>query len=64
MHRLYIQRRKLPKDTFFFGLGKKKFNLKDIYLYYVFLIFTILKFEQRQLLLECIETYSLKTDTL
>ena len=46
MHRLYIQRRKLPKDTLFFGLGKKKFNLKDIYLYYVFLIFTILKFEQ------------------
>ena len=33
MHRLYIQRRKLPKDTLFFGKGKKKFNLKVIYLY-------------------------------
>ena len=28
MHRLYIQRRKLPKDTLFFGKGKKKFNPK------------------------------------
>ena len=40
MHRLYIQRRKLPKDTLFFGSGKKKFNLKTFTctLYYVFLI--------------------------
>ena len=30
MHMLYIQRRKLPKDTLFFGKGKKKFNLKSL----------------------------------
>ena len=36
MHRLYIQRRKLPKDILFFGKGKKKFDLKGIYLYMFF----------------------------
>ena len=53
MSMVYNQRKKLHKDTLFFGYGKRKFKLKAISLF--------LKFEQRRLLRECIETYLLKT---
>ena len=57
MSKLYNQRKKLHKDLLFFGHGKRNFKLK----HFSFPHFTILKFEQRRLLRECIETYLLKT---
>ena len=61
MRILYNQRKKLHKDTLFFGYGKKKLKTKSHLLVSSVPHFKILKFEQRRLLRECIKTYLLKT---
>ena len=61
MRMLYNQRKKLRKDTFFFGNDEKETLNKRHLLVSSFPHFTILTFEQRRLLRECIETYLLKT---
>ena len=62
MHILCNQRKKLHKaDTLFFEYGKKKLYTKSHLLALSFSHFTILKFQQRRLLREFIETYLPKT---
>ena len=59
MRVLYNQRKKLHKDKLFFGNGEKETLTKSHLLLSSFPHFTILTFEQRRLLRECIETYLL-----
>ena len=61
MRMLYNQRKKLHKETLFFGCGKEELKtIKSRLLVSSFSHFTILKFEQQRLLRECIETYYLR----
>ena len=59
---LYNQRKKLYKDTLFSATVKRNFKIKAISVRVSsFSHFTMLKFEQRRLLRECIEPDLLKT---